>query len=304
MGRRMSSTPPSRRTTSSRDGTLEVTAGGVLTGDTGTFGVPATVQVQRGGTLNVTGGTITSQAAGGGFIGPVSVQGGGVTVSSGAVSSNGGSATIMMNGAGSRVTISNGTITGAGSGILLVGQDGENTLNVTGGTITGGYGSTAGSPAITMMQNDSTGSNTVTISGGTLTGGGGGVAGATAIGMNDQGSLTISGGTIGSAAGGAVVLNQHDGGTLFYVSITGGTIIGGSGPPAVNMTVPVSAVGVTISGGTFSGSWLLNSGIAVVQGTNLVFANRVLTGTLARGQSIDVPVTKQQAAQLDLQTPG
>ncbi|HJQ38028.1 MAG TPA: hypothetical protein VKB93_12895, partial [Thermoanaerobaculia bacterium] len=36
------------------NGTLEVTTGGVLTGEAGTFGVPGTVQVQRGGVLNVT----------------------------------------------------------------------------------------------------------------------------------------------------------------------------------------------------------------------------------------------------------
>ncbi|HJQ40971.1 MAG TPA: hypothetical protein VKB93_27860, partial [Thermoanaerobaculia bacterium] len=258
---------------------------------------------------NVTGGTITSQPASTGFVAPVVVQGGRVTVSSGAVTQNGGSAAIAMYGAGSSVTVNGGTLTasaggvGGSSAILMIGQDGENTLSITGGTLTGGAGSTAGGSALSIVNSTSDGSNVATISGGTLTGGSGSSAAGSGIVMNDQGTLTISGGTIGTTAGGALVLNQQKSAVLYYVSILGGTIVGGTGfTPTINMNVPIDSIGVRVSGGNFTGSWNLGSGIALVQGTNLVYgSNKMLTGTLALGQPIDISVSVQRGAQLNLQ---
>ena len=287
-------------------GTLEVTAGGVITGDAVAENVRATVEL-RGGTLVVNGGTITSHPASNPrFQAVVYVMGGQVYVNAGSVTANGGgvdrcSGILVGARDGSTVNVSGGQITGAlsGAGIQTSWKSGNNSITISGGTVAGGSGGQVTGTGLFLTSGQML--NSVSITGGSILAGGSGNNWGVGIEVSDGGNLSMTGGTVMSGGNAAIRVDQQQN-AFFNVSISGGTITGSSmfGSSLTVQAFP-NVTAVTVSGGQFTGQWLLASGIASVQGTQLASANGMLTGTLANGQPINVPIWVQSGAQMAVQ---
>lgn len=226
--------------------------------------------------------------------------------SGGSIIAPAGTAGIEMNGTGTAtVTISGGQVrggdsstSGGGAGILMNAQSGMNILTITGGLVSGGFGGTSGGSGLIVASDSPEASNRVIITGGSVLGGGGGSIGMGIHIMNGC-EVMVSGGTIGSPNGVTIAVIQQDESSPPSVAIGGGTILGDT---TIMMQVAQDTVAITVSGGTFNTQWELVSGRTVVRGTGLALANGNLTGTLASGDAIDVPVSVQNDAQVILQS--
>ncbi len=265
-------------TTSASLGLLQINAAsGLLVGGSGT------------GTLNVTGGSVTSTDVTLGYdaggTGTLNVTGGRVSNTAGTLGSQAGSV--------GTATVSSGTW--ANSGGLTVGSSGTGTLNVTGGYVSntdGTLGSSAGSVG------------TATVSSGTWANSGG-----LTVGYVGTGTLNVTGGrvsntagTLGSQAGSVGTVTVSGSGTwansgdLFVglsgtgmLNVTGGSVTSANGalgggfvvgePPVV-----VSGVGTaTVSSGTWANSGdlvvgLSGTGTLNVTGGSVTNTNGVLGG--------------------------
>ncbi len=245
---------------------------------------------EAGGTVIISGGTVTASASSGtssgssaagigggrdGAAGTITISGGTVTATGHLVDGYYGAGIGSGDEApdGGSITISGGTVTatgadygaGIGGGYASVGD----TITISGGSVTatgGDYGAGIGT------GQSAEGTATITISGGTVTATGGEDAGA-GIGGGDGvsgGDITVSGGSVtaGGGAGAAGIGGGYegDGGTI---TVAGGTVTatGGSGGAGVGggnsnlartrfdfSTTPPTIVPdpLTTSGGTIS----------------------------------------------------
>ncbi len=218
-----------------------------------------------------------------------------------------GTAGIEMDATGTAtVTIAGGQVRGGdsstsgGAGILMNAQSGMNILNISDGLVSGGSGGTSGGSGLMMVHGSPEAMNRATIIGGSILGGGGDSAIGMGIHIMNGCEVTVSGGTIGSPNGVTIAVMQQDESSFPpSVAIRGGTILGDT---TIMMQVAQDTVAITVSGGAFNTQWELVSGQAVVLGTGLALADGNLTGTLASGDSIDVPVSVQNDAQVILQS--
>ena len=289
------------------DGTLQVAAGGVITGDPLAPDIGATVEV-RGGTLIVDGGTITSHPASTpSFRAAVLVTGGQVFVNHGAVIASGDTDAVLVDAIGATVNVSGGQLVGGAgassgrSGIALRGNGNSNTISISNGLVSGGVGGAVGGAGLSLTSSAET-LNYVSITGGSVLGGGTGNSSGNGVQIIDSINFSMTGGNVSSPGNAAIRIYQQTANIMSNVTISGGAIIG-AGMFASSLTVQVfsNVTGITVSGGQFTGQWLLASGIALVQGTQLASANEMLTGTLASGDAINVPLYVQDGAQLQLQ---
>jgi hypothetical protein len=288
------------------DGALEVAAGGVITGDPFAPGMGATVEV-RGGTLILNGGTITSHPASNpAFRAAVLVKSGQVFVNHGSVIASGDTDAVLVDDVGATVNVSGGQIIGGGganfgrAGIALGDNSSSNTITISGGLISGGTGGSSGGAGLSLTSSVHA-LNVVLMSGGSVLGGGTGNSAGNGVWIIDGAHFSMTGGNVSSPGTAALRVNQSRANALFEVMISGGTIIG-AGMFASSFTMDIfhSVTAGTVAGGQFTGQWLLASGVVFVQGTQLASANGMLTGKLASGDAINVPLYVQDGAQLEL----
>ncbi|HUB50643.1 MAG TPA: choice-of-anchor D domain-containing protein [Terracidiphilus sp.] len=265
-------TPPAGGTITLASGDLvTITSQGVFTlasGGTVTLGGGGTVTLGGGGTVTLGGGkTVTIPAAGGTYVIPGGVGGGGtVTLGGGGTVTLGGGGTVTLGGGGTVTLGGGGTVTLGGGGTVTLGAGGTVTLGGGGvGTVTLGGGGT-----VTLGAG-----GTVTLGGGgTVTLGGGGT-----VTLGGGGTVTLGGGkTAGPSAGGTVTLGA--GGTVTLGA--GGTVtLGGGG------TVTLGGGGtVTLGGG---GTVTLGGGGTVTLGgggTSTITVGGVIVGTCSGSCSI------------------
>ena len=276
-------------TTSASAGLLQIRSGtGMLNvGDNGT------------GTLNVTGGNVTSQY---GILGYSAGSNGTATVSSGTwanstaltvgyqgtgtlnvtggyVSSGSGQTDIgSYDGSAGTATVASGTW--ANDGNLVVGNSGTGTLTVDGGSVTntnGTIGSTAGSVG------------TATVSSGTWAN-----SGNLTVGLSGTGTLTMNGGLVSVggtlSSGTAGTINLNAGGTLqIGTGGTTGVLLGGTGSLANNGTLIFNRSDASTYSGSLSGSGAVTkqgAGTLTLSGSNTYSgATTISGGVLAYGAS-------------------
>jgi hypothetical protein len=247
----------------------------------------------------------TLEVAAGGVIEGVEVRGGTLVVSGGSVIAKDGSPAVLINAnAGAQVTVSGGVIRGGdgatmgGAGIALSGRSYGCTLSISNGLISGGNGGSSGGAGLSLIAPVRV-ANNVSISGGSVLGGGAAKNAGIGVYIMDSINFSMTAGNVSSPGTAAIRIDQTQPDAIFNVTISGGAIIG-AGMFASSLTLQVfqNVTGATVSGGQFTGQWLLASGIAFVHGTQLAFANGTLTGTLASGDPINVPLWVQQGAQL------
>jgi hypothetical protein len=188
---------------------VDIVAGGSVTvGDA--VGTPA-VTVNAGGTLNISGGSVTAGAnAVGVFLNRLFLDGGTLNISGGTISS-GNVGVVVDAGA---VSITGGSVTGLGDGIQVgfSSSPGSPTVSISGGSVTGNiiYGVIAVA-------------GTTTISGGSVTGGSSGVA--------------VVGGTVSISGCNLALSNPAPGfcGTMYSLT---GTLRDGTGINTVAQVCP------------------------------------------------------------------
>jgi hypothetical protein len=241
-----------------------------------------TIYLGMGGSIKITGGTISNTASGGNAV--YSNSAGAVTISGGTVQATTGIA--VNNNSTGTATISGGTVKVTGSTGKAIYNASTGTVSISGGTVTSPYDAIVNNSTGTINISGSANVSTTTagvqsaiynpvagkinVSGGTVSGGSG-----YAIYSASTGQITVSGGTVTSAktadTGGAICLASGVTGTAWRLKVTGGavknTATGGN-------AIRNNSVGeVTISGGTVQSTtgvavWNSNTGkITISNGT-------------------------------------
>ncbi|MDA8355811.1 MAG: HYR domain-containing protein [Actinomycetota bacterium] len=238
-------------------GTVTVT-GSTLSGNTDIAGLGGAIYNNDGGTVAVTGSTLSGNTDPSGLGGAILNNGGTVAVTGSTISGNSGTGLYNLNGT---LTITLSTISansGAGLGGAILNNGG--TVAVTGSTL-------SGNSAVYGAGIYTTGSLTVTdstITGNTAMQGGGGIFdfGFPPVTVTDS---TISGNTANGVLGGGGIYN---GGTLTVTdsTISGNTANGVLGGGGIYNGGTLTVTGSTISGNTAtvgSGGGIYNNGATV-----------------------------------------
>ena len=222
---------------------FQVQNGGHLTLTSGTVeGSDCGIRVLSGGELTVNGGTITASQYSVYDEGSVTVNGGTITAS--------GYPAIQVKGTDKNtnmLTVNGGTIRALGSG-AAINLHSNCAVTINGGTIEATY-NVGGNPIDGGSAVTAFGNTSLTVTGGTLTGwnfaiAGSGVADPSNANYGGYTDFTITGGTLTALYGTAVYAPQVHGVT----TITGGTLTGSY------CGVEIRAGSLTVTGGTITGN--------------------------------------------------
>jgi uncharacterized repeat protein (TIGR01451 family) len=242
----------------------------------------------EGGTMTMSGGSVTGGVLFGAGGGTLDLSGGSISGSQG----------VLLN-AGGTANISGGTVAGSSTSVYMNGG----LVNISGGTITG-------TPNANNLG--------VQIRGGLANLSGGSISGRFCGVLVDVGGVAVISGSSVAGTPGASNPGGHPG-----VSVTGGTanLSGGSVSGSVGVQVTsgtatltsgtvsgegnglkVTGGAASISGGSISGTLFsdisVSGGTATVSGCNLLLAGTTLLGTLKDGMVINMPVSVSSPGQL------
>jgi hypothetical protein len=280
----------------SANGTLEMSGGSVE----GYVGI-----VANSGTVNLTGGTVTSSGVTGqadGFFAAVRLFNSIVTVDGATI--NGGAVSGVSLYYGGTLSVLSGSITGE-KGIVAPGTN-TSSVSVSGGAVTG---SNAG---VSVTGDNST----VSISGGTISGVPSGGGGSVGLSLNDVNTTNITGGTITSTASGGQAIYFYTDEASDVLNISGDTTISATGSLSAGIHLvsngTVNITGGTISGGSygldnFYGTFTFSptsTDITLKGGAGAVIKNITSTGAALHALSFNVSGTPAEGAAGNISSDG